>query len=74
MQGSESDRDNLFEAFRGNLMKLQELAIKKTFKVSETETVTVEVHFGGDEAWLRFLIGLKKSVCLFFSHFTKSNL
>jgi hypothetical protein len=61
-QVNENDRKGLYEAFKGNLFRLWRLSVTKRLEVSPGKWINVEVHYGGDESWLRTLLGLKKAV------------
>jgi len=61
MQTDEKHRSNMFRALCTNLEILHEMALRGTLRITKDETISVEVHYCGDEPWLRALLGLKTS-------------
>lgn len=57
----ESNREEVYEALKRNLEEAESISASKVFEVAPGVRASARVHYGGDEAWLRMLLGLLSS-------------
>jgi hypothetical protein len=62
-QVAEKNHVQLAQAFGRNLERLWRMSVKQQLEVIPGQYVNITVHYGGDESWLRTMLGLKKAVC-----------
>jgi hypothetical protein len=62
---NEKDRVGVWNAFKGNFVRLWRLAELGLLEIKPEVFIKVSVHYGGDESWLRLILGLKSAVQTF---------